>query len=130
VLSRAYKSWSRSRLYKIPQNISSGRDISSFGKKYGAYPGGETADQPVLLDVPDSLDVVYGFVGVGLVTGTTGASGASGRSAVLFHLSMSQPYKASICCCNHQPARKPKRGFRGFLWFFSVTQNIFSVDPD
>ena len=42
----------------------------------GAYtPGIKTADLPVVLDVLDTGDVVYGFVGVGLVTGTSGVSG-------------------------------------------------------
>jgi hypothetical protein len=50
-------------------------DILSDPVQKGPYPGVETADQPVLLDVPDSLDVVDGFVGVGLVTGTTGETG-------------------------------------------------------
>jgi len=69
---------------------------------------------------------VYGFVGVGLVTGTTGVSG---RSAVLFPLSGPQPYKAFITYSGtiSSPRRKAKRGFRGFLWFFSVAENIFLV---
>jgi hypothetical protein len=47
--------------------------MKSYCRK-GAYtPGIKTADQPVLLDVPDSLDVEEGVGGVGLVTGTTGA---------------------------------------------------------
>ena len=58
--------------------------------KMAYTPGIKTAYQPVLLDVPDSLDAEEGVGGVGLVTGT------SGRSAVLFPLSGSQAYKAFI----------------------------------
>ena len=49
--------------------------MKSYCRKAAYTPGIKTADQPVLLDVPDSLDVVDGFVGVGLVTGTTGETG-------------------------------------------------------
>ena len=55
--------------------------MKEFWWKGGYTPGIKTADQPVLLDVPDSLDAEEGVGGVGLVTGTTGAPG---RSAVLF----------------------------------------------
>jgi len=81
-------------------------------------PGIKTAYQPVLLDVPDSLDAEEGVGGVGLVTGT---SGAPGRSAVLFPLSGSQPYKAfitysgTIAAC--QTAKEGVLG--GFMVLFS-----------
>jgi hypothetical protein len=45
---------------------SSGRVYKELLSQMGLPRGIKTADQPVLLDVPDSLDVVDGFGGVGL----------------------------------------------------------------